>query len=109
MPDALPAPDDLVQLQRELDAADNALADFAQSKTAEYRARFPEPRQALQRARWTEEDIEEFGRLRQTVQDLRTAVRQHPTTVRAHAVGCARETAQARKVAARRRVERSAD
>lgn len=104
MPDALPAPDDLVQLQRELDAADNALADFAQSKTAEYRARFPEPGQALQRARWAAEDIAEFGRLRETVQELRMAVRQHPVTVLSHAVGCARETAQARKIAARRRV-----
>ncbi|MEY9937276.1 hypothetical protein [Streptacidiphilus sp. MAP5-3] len=105
MADALPIPDDLVQLQRELDSASLALADYTQLKTAEYRERFPEPEQVIDRARWTEEETAESQRLRAAELALVMAIHRHPVTQQALAEGNGWPIEQARKKAAREQAD----
>ena len=101
MADELPIPDDLVQLQRDLDAAAQALADYTQLKTHEYRERYPEPEQVAERARWTDEEQAEQQRLRDAQLALVMAIHRHPVTQQALAEGQGWPVEQARKKAAR--------
>ncbi|MEZ0066659.1 hypothetical protein ABIA32_002671 [Streptacidiphilus sp. MAP12-20] len=101
MADALPIPDDLVQLQRDLDAAGAALAEYSQRKTAEYRERYPEPEQYRERNAWTEEESAELARLRAAQLELVMTIHRHATTQQALAGRSAWQTEQARKKAAR--------
>jgi hypothetical protein len=55
MPDALPIPDDLITLQRALDAARAALFAYSGQLTLERRAMFPDPEQILERQTLAEE------------------------------------------------------
>jgi hypothetical protein len=101
MADDLPIPDNLVQLQRDLDAASAVLATYTQAKTADYRERYPDPEQVLERARWTDEDQEESRRLRAAELALVMAIHRHPVTQQALAEGNGWPIEQARKKAAR--------
>lgn len=106
MADALPIPDDLVQLQRELDTATAELGAYTQAKITEYRERFPLPEQVVDRARWTEEDTAESQRLRAAQLALVMAIHRHPVTQQALAEGHGWQVEQARKKAAREQAER---
>lgn len=101
MADDLPIPDDLVQLQRDLDAAALALADYTQLKTAEYRERYPDAEQVVERARWTDDERAESQRLRAAELALVMAIHRHPVTQQALAEGQGWPVEKARKKAAR--------
>jgi hypothetical protein len=89
MADELPIPDDLVQLQRDLDAASAELATYTHAKAAAYRERYPDPEQA------------ETQRLRAAELALVMAIHRHPVTQQALAEGNGWPIEQARKKAAR--------
>jgi hypothetical protein len=101
MTDPLSLPADLVELQRRLNTARAATADYCQRKADEYRKHYPAREQYLERAKWTQEESSELERLRAAELALVMAVHRHPTTQRALAEGCAWQTEQALKQAAR--------
>ena len=52
MPDALPIPDDLIALQRALDAARTELGAWIAETEATQREEYPDAEQSLERGRW---------------------------------------------------------
>jgi hypothetical protein len=101
VPDALPLPPDLVQLQAERLAAEAALAEFTNRVERDRRERFPSPEQIVERRTWSTEENAEHGRLQVERDRLAAAVRQHPTIVQAHADRCWPQTWDALQSAAR--------
>ncbi|WP_329492930.1 hypothetical protein [Kitasatospora herbaricolor] len=104
MPDALPAPPDLVDLQRHLDAARAELDTYVSEVSAARRLEFPDDEQIVERQTWPPEISERHLALRAavaTVATAATAVRQHPTMQQALREGCPPVTKQALKDAAR--------
>ncbi|MFE2912804.1 hypothetical protein [Kitasatospora indigofera] len=101
MPDALPVPPDLVDLQRRLDAARAELDAYVEEVTAARRLEYPDPEQIVERQTWPAEISERHLALRAAVAAAATAVRQHPTMQQALAEGCHPVTEQALKDAAR--------
>ncbi|GAA1977524.1 hypothetical protein [Kitasatospora viridis] len=87
MPDALPIPPDLVQLQRTRIAAETAVAEYISRVDAQRRELHPDPEQALERAAWSEDESAELGRLRAERDEFGRAVRQHPVLVQAREQG----------------------
>jgi hypothetical protein len=92
MPDALPVPDDLVQLQRDYDTADTEVNRFVTQVDAT-----GEP--------WTDEQNGELDRLRAIRLDAVRAMHRHPTMVQARAEGCSQQTEAARRATARESAE----
>jgi hypothetical protein len=90
MPDALPLPADLIDLQRTLDAA--------------RRAEFPDPGQIVERQTWPAELDERLDILRALEADAGRAVRQHPVMVAALRDGY-QQTERALQDAARKLAE----
>lgn len=88
MPDALPIPADLAQLQRDYDTADAEVNRFVAHVDAA-----GEP--------WTDEQHGELNRLRAARNELVMAMQRHGTMVQARAGGCYQQTVQARRAAAR--------
>lgn len=88
MPDALPIPADLAQLQRDYDTADAEVNRFVAHVHAA-----GEP--------WADEQHSELNRLRGVRNELVMAMQRHDTMVQARAGGCYQQTVQARRVAAR--------
>lgn len=101
MPDALPIPDDLVQLQRNRIAAENTLAGYVAEVDQRRREQYPAPEQLLERARWNPEESDELARLRAARDAAALTVRQHPTLRQALAEGCWPQTWDALQSAAR--------
>ncbi|MCC9307664.1 hypothetical protein LN042_11215 [Kitasatospora sp. RB6PN24] len=101
MPDALPIPDDLVQLQRDRIAAENALAEYVTAVETRRRAAYPEPEQVVHRVTWTDEESARYKQLRAARDDLMWQVRRHPTIARAFEERCWPQTWEALQAAAR--------
>jgi hypothetical protein len=111
MPDALPIPDDLIQLQRDYDAAQRAVDQFvgevdagiglADVADVDAIAHTPGPEEPPVRHEWTEEQHARLNELRQVRQAAMLAMHRHPTMVQARAEGCSQQTEQARRAAAR--------
>ncbi|MFI6446600.1 hypothetical protein [Kitasatospora sp. NPDC050543] len=89
MPDALPIPDDLIALQRALEAARAELFEYSAQVTAEY------PGQAL-----PEEQAARLNALREGERQAGAAMRQHPTMREALAGHCHHQTDMALRAAA---------
>lgn len=92
MPDALPIPPDLIQLQRAYDTADAEVNRFVAETDAG-----GEP--------WTDEQNGELNRLRAVRLDAVRAMHRHPVMVQARAEGCSQQTEAARRAAARENPE----
>lgn len=88
MPDALPIPADLAQLQRDYDTADAEVNRFVAHVDAA-----GEP--------WTDEQNGELNRLRGVRNGLVMAMQRHDAMVQARAGGCYQQTVQARRAAGR--------
>ncbi|OKI16649.1 hypothetical protein [Streptomyces sp. CB03911] len=101
MPDALPLPDDLITLQRALDAARAELDTYVEEVSAARRIEFPGEEQIVERQTWPANISDRHLALRAAVAAAATAVRQHPTMQQALAEGCHPVTEQALKDAAR--------
>lgn len=101
MPTALPLPDDLIDLQRALDAARAELDAYVADVEAARRAEFPNPEQIVERQTWPDAVRDRHLALRAVVADAAAAVRHHPTMQQALAEGCHPVTEQALKDAAR--------
>jgi len=101
MPSALPIPDDLVDLQRALDAARAELNAYVSETEAARRAEYPDPEQIIERQTWPADIRERHLALRAAATTAATAVRHHPTMQQALAEGCHPVTEQALKDAAR--------
>lgn len=87
MPEPLPIPDDLVQLQRRRIAAETAVAEYITTVDARQRELYPDPEQVLERATWGEAESAELARLRADRDQLSRAVRQHPVMTQAREQG----------------------
>ena len=111
MPDALPIPDDLIQLQREYDQAHAAVQQYvaevdagigrADQADVDEIAHTPGPEEPPVRHEWTEEQHAELDRLREVRQAAMLAMHRHPAMVQARKEGCSRQPEQARRKAAR--------
>jgi hypothetical protein len=101
MPDALPLPDDLIALQRTLDAARAELDAYVEEVATARRLEYPDPEQVVERQTWPPDISERHLALRAAVAAAATAVRQHPTMLQALRDGCHPVTEQALKDAAR--------
>jgi hypothetical protein len=111
MPDALPIPDDLIRLQRDYDAAHDAVNRYvaevdagigrADQADVDEIAHTPGPEEPPVRHEWTEEQHAELGRLREVRQVAMLAMHRHPTMVQARTEGCSQQTEQARRKVAR--------
>ena len=111
MPDALPIPADLADLQRSYDEADAAVqrfvaevdagigrADFADIDEI---ARTPGPEEPPVQHPWTDQQHEELDQLRSIRLDAVMAMHRHPTMVQAREQGCYQQTMRARQASAR--------
>jgi hypothetical protein len=78
VPDPLPLPDDLIQLQRERIAADEAVGEYVAEVSARRRELYPLEDQSLERASWEPEEDAELIRLREVRAEAASAVRRHP-------------------------------
>ncbi|WP_042400262.1 hypothetical protein [Streptacidiphilus carbonis] len=114
MPDALPIPDDLIQLQRAYDQATAELNEHVARVTAEQKERFPDPPgvihdadQALLRATWSDEDNAMLDQLRAAQVAALAAMNQHPVMRQAMAEGQWPAIQEARQKAARGSGEQS--
>jgi hypothetical protein len=105
MPDALPPPDDLIALQRHLEAARAELAAYVAEAEAARRLEYPDPEQIVERQTWPAGLRDRHLALRAVVTDAATAVRHHPTMQQALAQGCHYATELALKAAARATVD----
>jgi hypothetical protein len=101
VPDALPLPPDLVQLQVERAAADTALAEYINEVERHRREQYPEPEQLVDRRTWSDDESAELERLRGTRDGLAEQIRQHPVMARALEERCWQETWGALQAAAR--------
>ncbi|MFC8447697.1 hypothetical protein [Kitasatospora sp. NPDC057223] len=101
MPDALPPPPDLIDLQRALDAARAELHGWLAETEAARRAEFPDPEQAVERGMWPDDLRARLADLRGKQAAAFDAVRLHPTMQQALADGCHPVTERALKDAAR--------
>jgi hypothetical protein len=104
MPPALPIPDDLVDLQRALDAARAEKSAFVAEVQAARRLEFGAPGQIVERQTWPAGLDEKLDVLRALEADAARAVRRHPVMVAALA-GTYQQTERALQEAARRPVE----
>lgn len=93
MPDDLPAfPDDLLQLQRDYEAAHASVTAYVTRMEGEYAERYPDPggkwdaEAATHRNAWTDAEKVELQRLRDERETARKALWGHPQ----HAEGWAR-------------------
>ncbi|MGE7438004.1 hypothetical protein [Kitasatospora sp. NPDC001175] len=93
MPNALPLPDDLVDLHRVTAAAELAVSECC--AMAQARRRELHPDDVIARASWDEEETAELGRLRDAYMEAALAVRAHPLWEQARAEGCHAQTWQA--------------
>ncbi|MDH6130353.1 hypothetical protein [Kitasatospora sp. GP82] len=100
MPEALPIPADLIDLQRALDSARGELYAYADTVTAERRAAFPDPEQIIERQTWTDEQNGRLAELREGERTAAQAVRTHPTMAQAAAEKCHHQTDMALRRAA---------
>ena len=107
MPDALPIPDDLIALQRALDAARAELEAWIAETEAARRQEYPDPEQSLERGIWPPDLQGRLADLRAVRAAASTAVWHHPTIVQALEDRCHWATDQALKDAAR--LAKSAD
>ncbi|MEY9877926.1 hypothetical protein ABH931_007450 [Streptacidiphilus sp. MAP12-33] len=107
MADALPLPQELISLQRDLYAARQAAEDYGNKVAAERRAMFPGEDQWRERAVWPEDGPEraELARLRAERDGLAVQIRQHPVMEQARAEGFAKETDYALQKAGREAVD----
>ena len=94
MPDDLPAfPDDLLQLQRDYEAAHAAVTAYVTRLESEYAERYPDPGgkwdedAAALRNAWTPQEKAEHQRLRDAREDARKALWAHPGHTEALAAG----------------------
>lgn len=101
MPDI---PADLIALQRERLAAQDAVTTYAASVEAHLRAE-PDPELELLGLRWSDDERAELARLRAARDELAAAVRAHPHLVQAHAAGQWASTWDALQAAARKAAE----
>lgn len=101
MPDALPLPDDLIELQRRRLAAWATLGDYTHEVETRRRAAYPLPEQVVERCTWTAEETARYDELRAVHDELMWQVRRHPTIVQALAERCWPQTWDALQVAAR--------
>ncbi len=102
MPDALPIPDDLIALQRALDAARAELGAWIAETEAARRLEYPAPEQILERGIWPDDLRARLADLRAVRAAASTAVWHHPTIVQALEDRCHWATDEALKDAARR-------
>jgi hypothetical protein len=100
VPEALPIPADLVDLQRAVNAARDKLYDYVARVEAERREQFPAPEQIVERRTWPEEQIARADELREAERTAATAVWNHPTMVQALAERCYHQTDVALREAA---------
>jgi hypothetical protein len=93
----------LINVQRDLYAAQQAAEDYANKVAAERRELFPGEDQWRERAVWPEHGPEraELARLRTKRDALALQIRHHPVMEQARAEGCAKETGFALQKAAR--------
>lgn len=111
MPDALPIPDDLTQLQRDYDAAQAAVDQYVAEVDAgiglsdvadvDAIAHTPGPVEPPIRHEWNEEQHAHLNELREVRQAAMLAMHRHPTMVQARAQGCSQQTELARRATAR--------
>lgn len=101
MPEPLPIPADLAQLQRDRIAAETAVAEYITTVDARRRELYPGPEQSLDRGIWSDDESAELGRLRAERDRLGRAVRQHPVMVQAREQGVLWPTWDALQDAAR--------
>lgn len=101
--DALPLPQDLIDLQRDYYVAAQSAEDYGKKVAAERRALFPAEDQWRERSVWPEDGPErtELARLRAERDALAVQIRQHPVMEQARAEGCAKETGYALQKAGR--------
>jgi hypothetical protein len=71
-------PDDLLQLQRNIDAARLAADTYAQAIADERRVQFPDDEQIVERQTWPAEQDAELNRLRAAYEAATRAKRAHP-------------------------------
>jgi hypothetical protein len=100
VPEALPIPADLVDLQRTVTAARDELYEYIAQVEAERRAQFPEPTQIVERRTWPEGQIARADELREAERTAARAIRTHPTMVQALAERCYHQTDVALRKAA---------
>ena len=74
-------PDDLLQLQRDIDAARLAADTYAQTIAAERRVLFPDGEEIVERQTWPVEQDAELNRLRAAYGAAVRAKREHPAFV----------------------------
>jgi hypothetical protein len=97
--EALPIPDELVDLQRALNAARTAAEQYGRKTDTEHKALFP-PKEQWRAQIWPEDGPEraeraERTRLRAERDTLAAQIREHPVMVQARAEGCRTQTQQA--------------
>jgi hypothetical protein len=92
--DALPLPQDLINLQRDLYTAQEAVEDYGNQVAARRHALFPAEDQWRERAVWPEDGPEraELAQLRAERDALMLQIRHHQVMEQARAEGCAKET-----------------
>ncbi len=101
MPDALPIPDDLIALQRALDAARTELGAWIAETEATRREEYPDAEQSLERGIWPDDLRARLAELRAAQTAALEAVRHHPTMQQALEDRCHWVTERALKDAAR--------
>jgi hypothetical protein len=101
MPDALPIPADLIDLQRALDAARAELHQFVAETEAARRAEYPDPEHVVERGSWPDDLRARLAELRAAQASAFDAVRTHPVMQQALDEGCHYATELALKAAAR--------
>jgi hypothetical protein len=101
VPDALPLPADLIQLQRARIAADTTLGEYIATVETRRREQYPDPEQLVARRTWSDEEVAELTRLRAARDAAAETVRHHPTIQQAYAEQCWPVTWDALQVAAR--------
>ena len=104
MPDALPIPNDLIALQRALDAARAELGAWIAETEAARRLEYPDPEQSLERGIWPPDLQTRLAELRAAQTRAFDAVRLHPTMQQALEDRCHQVTERALKDAARQPV-----
>jgi hypothetical protein len=100
VPEALPIPDGLVDLQRALNTARDELYSYVAQVEEERRAEFPGAEQVVERRTWPEEQNARADELREAERTAARAIRTHPTMVQALAERCYHQTDVALREAA---------
>jgi hypothetical protein len=101
VPDPLPIPADLAELQADRIAAETAVAEHIADVETRRREQYPDAEQSLQRGTWSEDEGAELERLRAERDQLGREVRQHPVMVQAREGGSFWPTWDALQEAAR--------